>query len=299
MAGVIWAAISGIGFGLFQAFNRKAAKGMGDAYRATFILLLVSALILVAASAMSEDLASLSQTPPSVYLNFGLAGLIHFFLGWTFISISQARIGAARTGALVGAAPLFATVVGIIFFDEILNRVSIIGIATVIGGAYLVSMEGKNGAIDVNSVELTWRDSLFALGTAVCFASSAIFIRAGLVEADSPLLGVTVAMVISTVAYGVALLFRRDTNQGWSFPRTALLFQLLAGVFVGLSTWGRWIALDLAPVGIVIALGRLNVPVVLLVAPFLVGRQQERVTARIWLGAGLIIAGSLILIFLG
>ena len=42
MTGIWWAVLSGLGFGLFQTFNRRAGRGM-DAYRATFILLLVSA----------------------------------------------------------------------------------------------------------------------------------------------------------------------------------------------------------------------------------------------------------------
>ena len=53
----------------------------------------------------------------------------------------------------------------------------------------------------------------------------------------------------------------------------------------------------MAPIAVVIALGRLNVPVVILLSPLLVGRLQERVTARLWLGAALIIIGSLILNF--
>ena len=57
----------------------------------------------------------------------------------------------------------------------------------------------------------------------------------------------------------------------------------------------RWIALNTAPVAVVLALGRLNVPVVILLSPLLVGRLQERVTTRVWLGAALIITGSLIL----
>ena len=48
---------------------------------------------------------------------------------------------------------------------------------------------------------------------------------------------------------------------------------------------------------VVLALGRLNVPVVILLSIFLVGQQQERVTGRVWLGAALIVFGSLILIF--
>jgi uncharacterized membrane protein len=49
----------------------------------------------------------------------------------------------------------------------------------------------------------------------------------------------------------------------------------------------------------VLALGRLNVPVVILLSPILVGKAQENVTVRVWIGAILIVAGSLILNFYG
>lgn len=297
MNGAIWAALAGIGFGFFQAFNRKAGRGMGDAYQGTFILLLVSALILIAASFFTEDVSLLLNASPGVYLNFGLAGFIHFFLGWTFISISQVRVGAARTGALIGATPLFATLVGIVFFDEILSPLVLIGIAVVIAGVFLISVDMVKDSKNNNLKPASWSDSIFGLGTAVCFAASAVFIRAGLAELASPLLGVTVGMVISTAAYGLVLFFRRDQAARGSILRATMIFQVLAGVFVGLATWMRWVALDMAPVGVVMSLGRLNVPVVLLVAPLLVGRQHEQVTARIWLGAILTIAGSLLLIF--
>jgi len=81
--------------------------------------------------------------------------------------------------------------------------------------------------------------------------------------------------------------------------KDAIFFQLLASVFVGLSTWTRWIALDKAAVSVVLALGRLNVPVVILLSPMLVGKAQENVTVRVWLGAALIVGGSLILNFYG
>ena len=141
-----------------------------------------------------------------------------------------------------------------------------------------------------------WRASLFGLGAALCWSISPIFIRKGLEGLPSPLLGVTVGMVACVVAYGVALLVTRRYSRGSSIPRTALLYQLLAGGLVGLATWARWIALDLAPVGVVVALGRLSVPVVLVLAPLLVGQHLERVTIRVWLGAALIMGGSLLLI---
>jgi uncharacterized membrane protein len=144
-------------------------------------------------------------------------------------------------------------------------------------------------------INVTWRNSLFGLGTAICFAISAIFIRNGLEGLPSPLLGVSVGMIITTVAYGVVLLFRRTQIQHGPIPGDAWLFQLAAGVMVGLATWARWIALDMAPVAVVMALGRTNVPVVIFLAPLLVGRKAERVTARVWLGAALIVAGAVIL----
>jgi uncharacterized membrane protein len=150
---------------------------------------------------------------------------------------------------------------------------------------------------DTDTIKVSWQNSLFAVGTAICFAVSAIFIRSGLEGLRSPLLGVTVGMVITAISYGVLLLFRRAQIQQGTIPRDALLFQVAAGAAVGLSTWARWIALTMAPVAVVMTLGRLNVPVVLLLAPLLVGRKAEQVTIRVWLGAGLIIAGALLLNF--
>ena len=95
----------------------------------------------------------------------------------------------------------------------------------------------------------------------------------------------------------MVLIFRRGKIQGGNVTLDALLSQLAAGIFVGVSTWMRWIAIDLAPIGVVMALGRMNVLVVLLLSPILVGRSEERVTLQVWLGAGLIVLGSLFLIF--
>ncbi|MEJ2733896.1 MAG: EamA family transporter [Anaerolineae bacterium] len=148
---------------------------------------------------------------------------------------------------------------------------------------------------DSDTLNVTWRNSLFGLGTAICFAVSAIFIRNGLEELPSPLLGVSVGMIITTVVYGVVLLFRRKQIHQGPIPRDAWLFQVAAGAMVGLATWARWIALDLAPVAVVMTLGRTNVPVVIFLAPLLVGRKAERVTARVWLGAALIVAGAVVL----
>jgi drug/metabolite transporter (DMT)-like permease len=138
MTGIWWAVLSGLGFGLFQTFNRRAGRGM-DAYRATFILLLVSAVLLIVASLATENLTLLSAAPLGALVSFGLAGLIHFFVGWTLLSVSQKKVGAARTGALVGATPLFASAIAALTLGEVLRLPTLLGIVLVVAGVYLVS----------------------------------------------------------------------------------------------------------------------------------------------------------------
>jgi drug/metabolite transporter (DMT)-like permease len=130
--------IAGAGFGVFQSFNRRAGRSI-DSYVSTFLLLVVSSIILVVISLLMEDLSLLGQASLMSIVNFGLAGFVHFFLGWTFLNLSQKRVGAARTSALIGTTPLFAFIVGLLFFGEVLSLPVIIGIILLIAGAYLVS----------------------------------------------------------------------------------------------------------------------------------------------------------------
>ncbi len=85
MSGALWAVAAGVGFGVFQTLNRRAVQGM-DVYVATFLQLLISALVLAAASLVTENLALLSQASIWAWINFSLAGFFHFFIGWTLLN---------------------------------------------------------------------------------------------------------------------------------------------------------------------------------------------------------------------
>ena len=143
--------------------------------------------------------------------------------------------------------------------------------------------------------------SLAGLGTALCFSSSSIFIRYGLETIPSPLIGVTIGMVFCTFAYGLILLFRfrkrTEEEKKISYSRQGILLLLFGGIFLGFGTLSRWIAIDLAPIAIVIGLSGLTVPVVLMLSPILMGRNLENVTVRIWIGAGLVIIGASLITF--
>jgi drug/metabolite transporter (DMT)-like permease len=315
MTGVLWAAAAGVGFGLFQSVNRAALREMA-VYQSTFVQVAISAVILLAASAATDDLARIGHAPARALANFAAAGVIHFTVGWTLLNASQKRIGATRTGPLIATTPLFAMAVAALTLDEVPGVTALLGVATIMVGVYVVTLDPgrlrhpvsarpatvasatRGASTGAPFVDRTgaWAGSLFGLGTALCWAISPVFIRHGLEDLASPLLGVTVGLLAAVAVYAAALLATRRPVLAGAFSRAALPWKLTAAVLVGLSTWIRWYAFSLSPVAVVLGLGLLSVPTVILLAPLLVGRQLERVTARVVAGSGLVLLGAAVLI---
>ena len=139
MSGVLWAIVSAISFGLFQTISRKASMNV-NAFFHTFFLMIISTSFMIISTLMLEDIKQITLylTLQGIFY-FAVAGIIHFVLGWTLLTVSQNRIGASRTSALVGTAPFFATLIGYLFFQEMLTFHTILGIILVVSGIYLVT----------------------------------------------------------------------------------------------------------------------------------------------------------------
>jgi drug/metabolite transporter (DMT)-like permease len=295
MSGPVLAATAGLGFGVFQTLNRRAVGGMSDAYLATFLQLVVALVVLAAATAATEDVGMLGEAPLSAIVWFALAGLIHFTVGWTLLNMSQMRIGAARTSPLLATNPVWGALIAAALLGELPRFVAWVGIAVVLAGAFLVSLERMH--------EIGWgvgfRDAVPGLAAALAWSISPICIKEGLEGLDSPLLGLTLGMIVAIVAYAALLPLRPRPQDPRLGSLSALSFKLAAGLMVGFSVWARWLSLETTAVAVVLALGLLSVPVVLLLSPVLMGRHVERVTAVVWAGGGLVVAGGLLLVLVG
>jgi uncharacterized membrane protein len=300
MSGVLWALAAGAGFGLFQAINRQAVRGM-DVYVATFVQLVVSSIVLIVISLAIEDMTLLFHAPAISILSFAAAGFLHFLIGWTFLNASQKKIGAARTSPLIGTNPLFAAVIAAVTLHEFPSIQESIGIFVIVLGVYLISRESADPG-NSNRGTQTWTAILSAswlgLGAAFFWAVSPIFTRLGLQGLPSPLLGVTVGVTASALGYAVVLLWQRERWQGQPITNEAWTYKLIAGVLVGLSTWMRWVALDLAPVAVVLALLMISTPLVIILSPLISGSHLERMTRVLWMGTILILGGALLLVFI-
>lgn len=298
MSGAVWAVFSGIGFGFFQAINRRAVSNM-DVFVSTFMQLFVSAIILVAGSMVTQDISDLVDAPVSALANFILAGLLHFAIGWTFLNASQKRIGAARTAILLGTTPLFGALLAFITLDERVTLLTLLGILLITVGVAFTNnpLASRTNKLFGAQEPIGVRSMLIGMGAPVCWALSPIFIRLGLNDLDSPLLGVSVGITASALFYGAILLARHLRSPFATVSNEAFTLKLIAGILVGVATWGRWVAIDLTEVATVLALSLVSVPVVNLLTPMIIDKQLERVTLMIWIGSFFIIGGSLVLIF--
>jgi drug/metabolite transporter (DMT)-like permease len=285
----MWATASGLGFGVFQSLNRRAIRGIEDPYVSTFLQLAVATVVLVVASLASEDLSRLGEASAATIGIFALAGIVHFVLGWLLLNVSQARIGASRTAPLITLTPLFGTALAVLIRGELPSAGALAAIAPIMVGAWLLASRGSGVAIE--------RDSVFAVGTAFMWSLSAVLTVEALQGLDSPLLGVTLGLLAATIALGGALVARGSFAIAVrSIARNTLALKGAAAVMVAFATWSRLLALDDADVAVVLAANLVSVPVVLVLAPVLVGRHLEQVDARIWAGGALVGGGILALI---
>lgn len=138
MTGIYWAITAGLLLGLFQLANRKAGKHI-DFHRGNFLLLVAAFFVLLTGLIFTQDLNLLLTAPPSAWINFSLAGLVHFLGGWSLLTISQKKIGAARTGSLMGITPLFGALLAFMILGERLSIFAMAGIVLIVFGVYLVS----------------------------------------------------------------------------------------------------------------------------------------------------------------
>jgi drug/metabolite transporter (DMT)-like permease len=289
VSGALLAASAGVGFGFFQSLNARPVPGFEDPYLATLIQVGIATVALTLAAAVTGELSGIGHAPASSLGEFAVAGCLHFLAGWSLLNLSQRRIGAARTSPLLTTVPVFGVAIAAVTLGELPGLVALVAIALMTLGAYVVAMRGGQKTPRAS-------DAAPGLACALCWALSPVFTRRGLEGFDSPLAGLVVGLVVSMTLYVPLYVALRGGARPRFDTGGGLALKSFVGLLVGLATWTRWEAIERTPVGVVLALSLLSVPVVLLLAPVIAGRHLEHVTAGLWAGASLVVGGALILV---
>jgi drug/metabolite transporter (DMT)-like permease len=268
---VLLALASAALFGAMTVAVRLGLRGLNDAGGAALATIIPALVVALIAASFRHDV---HHAWP-----FLLAGLLAPGGSQLLFTLAVAEIGASRTSVAVGAAPLVAVAIALIFLGEPLRAPLLLGaIAIVTGGILLAAERDRPG-------HLRARGLLYAAGAATLFATRDNVVRALHAHA-SPETAAAATLVAGTL---VALAWTRR------LPTTTELRRLApAGVFFGLSyvclfeAYWRGRVTVVSPLVATESLWGVGLSVLLI-------RQTEGVGRKLAFGALLVVLGSAVI----
>jgi len=134
---------------------------------------------------------------------------------------------------------------------------------------------------------------IYALLSAFFAALVAVFAKIGIKGVDSDLATAIRTVIILLIAWSIAF-FKGSVPQLSGLSKTNWIFLVLSGCATGLSWVFYFRALQLGEVAKVAPIDKLSVALAILISVIFLG---ETLTWKAALGAGMIIAGTFVLIF--
>jgi drug/metabolite transporter (DMT)-like permease len=291
-AGVAWALVAALGFGFTQTFNRKSNLIVGP-FRTAFGLLVAVEAFLIVRMFVSGDHLLLDDAPLLSLAYFAGSAVIHYVAGWTLLALSQQRIGVARTGAVVSAAPLVGTLLAVPVLGETLGVATFGGVILTVAGVAMVAMSrGRDQGTG------RWVVPWFGLAVAACWGSSPMLIRKGLEGIDAPLLGLTVGLAFALVVHAGILTATNSWGRGtgsWNARR----WMVIGGISGSIGIGSQWVSFGLTTIAISITVQQLATLVVVALAPVMFDAKFERVNGLLLLGTGAMLGGSALVVLAG
>jgi transporter family protein len=154
-------------------------------------------------------------------------------------------------------------------------------------GPYIAFIELKESSMFPTGFS-SWQ--IFALGSAVFAALTAVFGKIGVSEVPSNLATFIRTIVILFVSAAMVSL-RGEWKRPESLSKHGALFLVLSGIATGLSWLCYYRALQLGPASRVAPVDKLSVPLVMVLAFLLL---KETASIQVILGGVLIVAGTLL-----
>ena len=285
-----WALVAAVAFGVTQTLNRKSNQLIGP-FRTAFGLLVVVEAILLVTSIATGRIQLLFAAPAGALAAFAFATLFHFGGGWTLLAVSQERVGVARTGALVAAAPLVGAIAAAALLNEPLGVLTAIGVLVVVAGVAVLSLSMRNrGEGDSRRLRFPGH----ALTVAVLWGLSPILIRRGLAGLADPIAGLTFGLGVTVAVYALGL----TVSRAWGpmVSGRSVMWTVLGGATGALAISAQWISFDLTTIAIALSLQQMAVLVVIALAPLLFPEPIERVNTLLLVGTAAMLTGTTLVV---
>ena len=274
--------------GLTLAVRVGTASEGGNALNVLFVVLMTNVFVL-GVSAIILHFPNFHLTPRSL-LAFSLAGITGTLVARALTYESVNRIGASRTEPLKSSNPLHATLIAIIVLGESVSAMRFFGIGLIVVGAGIVSWESTRSTGE-NTVSASPHELLLPLGGALFYGIEPIFAKLGFVEGTPVAVGLLVKTLAALLGYLAYMVWQGSVPNLMKFSQTQRRWYVIAGIFNTIFLILYYLALETAPVSLVLPIVTTS-PVLVVIFSRLFLPRLEKLTWLIGAGAGVVAAGA-------
>ena len=228
-----------------------------------------------------------------------LSGIIGIFLGDTLLFIALQKIGPRRNNILFSLAAPFTVILNIIFLNEIMSLVNLIGCIIVFFGVVIAIAYGnsrdKNHRWELVEGNL-YLGVIFGIGAALCQAIGLVMMKPILNMGADPIASASLRTLISCIFLAFTFFLNYEIFNTKTSLNLKIIGQSILSGFLGMALGMSLllIALQHADAGIVATLSSTS-PIMILFLIWLVTKKIP--TTGAWIGTVLAIIGS-VLIFI-
>ncbi len=276
------AVAAGLATILAKAGVRSTPSNLATAVRTVVILGCAWLMVLVVGSQ-----ATITSLSAQVWIFLTLSGLA---TGASWLCYFRAlQLGEVNKVAAVDKSSIILTV---LFAIVLLGETD--SLAARLGGIFLIAV-GTYLMLD----RADWRGAatagrwlLYAVGSAVFAALTAILGKVGIADVESNLGTAIRTLVVLALAW-VVVFATGEHRRLLAIPGRELRFIALSGVATGASWLCYWRAMQEGPASVVAPIDRLSIVVTVVLAAIIFG---ERLARRAVFGLGLLVAGTLVML---
>ncbi len=229
-------------------------------------------------------------TPQSI-LSFALAGIAGSLVGRLLLFHSIETIGASRTSPVVAANALFATILAVLFLEESLTLAHFLGIVLIVVGIAVISWETASDTGAGQSMRTLGVSLLIPVSAAAVIGVEPIFISLGLAEGTPALPGVMIKVIAAAIGFGGYLLLS-SKSVSWPANTASMKWYLGAGITTTGGLVSYFLALEVAPVVIVVPIMQTTPLLVVILSAIFLPQRLERVTAVLAVASVVVVVGT-------
>ena len=277
---------------IYSAALISFRRGLRNASPITGVLIThaVASFLLLGIAFFLGTLQTSSLKP---VLWFMLAGCLGQGMGHLASYTAIQRIGASRTSPVQASAPIWAVFFAAFFLGEEPGVAVVLGTLSIVGGVALISMgEGKDVAKGGMGPEFR-RALIFPVFASFMYAAMPVIAKIGYAEQRTPFAAVGFAFFAAFIFLLVVKPFLGEAGRIHA-ARRDVCWILLGSVFSATATGLLWYTLTFSDVTVVLPLSR-TAPIWVVLLSLIFMGDMERVNARLFGAAGLVVFGGFLI----